>query len=60
MYQHSYYATLNIKLMSGERQCDTCGLITDAGDFPDWINGECETCDPEILHSQENIIVTLP
>lgn len=31
------------------RQCDGCGKITNAGDSPDWINGECEECDPSLL-----------
>jgi hypothetical protein len=29
------------------RECDGCGLVTDAGDYPDWPNGECEKCDPQ-------------
>jgi hypothetical protein len=31
------------------RSCDTCGRETDAGEWPDWINGSCEDCDPTIL-----------
>lgn len=30
------------------RMCDGCGKITNAGDSPDWVNGECEDCDPSI------------
>lgn len=37
-----------------ERECDECGRITDAGDYPDWINGVCEHCDPSILDAPEN------
>jgi hypothetical protein len=37
-----------------ERECDRCGRITDAGVFPDWINGVCEDCDPSILDAPEN------
>lgn len=32
-----------------ERECDWCGVITDAGAWPDWVNGLCESCDPDIL-----------
>jgi len=53
-YEHSYYAVLNTVLNEGERQCDSCGLITDAGDYPDWVNGECEQCDPDVLTAEEN------
>ena len=31
------------------RSCDSCGRETDAGEWPDWVNGICEDCDPEIL-----------
>lgn len=31
------------------RSCDDCGRETDAGEWPDWINGSCEDCDPTIL-----------
>lgn len=31
------------------RSCDVCGRETDAGEWPDWPNGVCEDCDPEIL-----------
>lgn len=55
MYEFSYYAPLNSVLEEGERQCDSCGLVTDAGAYPDWVNGECETCDPDILTAEENI-----
>jgi hypothetical protein len=33
-------------LEEGLRECDTCAKVTDAGDYPDWPNGECEQCDP--------------
>lgn len=36
------------------RECDECGRVTDAGEFPDWINGVCEHCDPTILEHPEN------
>lgn len=36
------------------RECDECGLITDAGEWPDWINGKCQTCDPDILDHPDN------
>lgn len=39
----------------GYRTCDTCDRITDAGEFPDWVNGQCEQCDPSILDLEENI-----
>jgi hypothetical protein len=38
----------------GLRTCDTCDRVTDAGEFPDWINGRCELCDPEILEHPDN------
>jgi len=31
------------------RSCDECGRETDAGEWPDWVNGVCEECDPEIM-----------
>lgn len=31
------------------RSCDSCGRETDAGEWPDWPNGICEDCDPDIL-----------
>jgi hypothetical protein len=31
------------------RSCDCCGRETDAGEWPDWPEGICENCDPEIL-----------
>lgn len=37
------------------RECDQCGRITDAGEWPDWINGKCEECDPDILTHPENV-----
>lgn len=37
-----------------ERECDSCGCITDAGAWPDWVNGSCESCDPEILDHEDN------
>lgn len=37
------------------RECDTCGRKTDAGEYPDWINGECEDCDPTILDHPDNL-----
>jgi hypothetical protein len=37
-----------------ERECDSCGVITDAGEWPDWINGSCESCDPDILDHEDN------
>lgn len=37
-----------------ERECDKCGRITDAGEYPDWINGVCEYCDPSILNHPDN------
>lgn len=45
------------ELEDGERECDECGRITDAGDWPDWINGVCEDCDPTILDEPENILI---
>lgn len=36
------------------RECDECSRVTDAGEFPDWINGKCEFCDPDILEHPEN------
>lgn len=37
------------------RQCDECGRVTDAGEWPDWINGVCERCDPSILEHEDNV-----
>jgi hypothetical protein len=37
------------------RCCDNCGRVEDAGDYPDWINGACEECDPEILNDPSNL-----
>lgn len=34
---------------SGMRCCDSCGRETDAGEWPDWPDGICEDCDPDIL-----------
>lgn len=34
-------------LLEDVRKCDRCGHVTDAGDSPDWTNGECEDCDPD-------------
>ena len=28
------------------RSCDVCGIVTDAGDGPDWPHGTCERCGP--------------
>lgn len=42
------------ELDEDERECDRCGRITDAGEYPDWINGVCEYCDPSILEAPEN------
>jgi NMD protein affecting ribosome stability and mRNA decay len=41
---------------SGMRSCDECGRETDAGEWPDWVNGICEDCDPTILfdYNEEN------
>lgn len=36
------------------RTCDECGRITDAGEYPDWIDGKCEDCDPSVLAIDEN------
>ena len=33
------------------RSCDVCGRETDAGEWPDWPNGICEDCDPDLLLS---------
>lgn len=38
----------------GLRECDTCGMLTDAGAWPDWVNGSCEQCDPAILDDPDN------
>lgn len=40
------------KIEEGMRSCDTCGRQTDAGEWPDWVNGSCEDCDPLILLGQ--------
>lgn len=40
--------------MSDIRECDTCGRQTDAGEWPDWVNGSCEFCDPWILDDISN------
>jgi hypothetical protein len=37
------------EIEEGLRSCDTCSRQTDAGEWPDWKNGSCEDCDPEIL-----------
>ena len=41
---------------SDMRSCDECGRETDAGEWPDWVNGICENCDPSILfdYDEEN------
>jgi NMD protein affecting ribosome stability and mRNA decay len=41
---------------SNVRSCDECGRETDSGEWPDWVNGICEDCDPTILfdYSKEN------
>lgn len=36
------------RITEGLRSCDKCGRWTDAGEYPDWIDGVCEECDPEI------------
>lgn len=42
-------------LTEGLRSCDECGRMTDAGEFPDWVDGVCETCDPSVLDHPENV-----
>lgn len=44
-----------VSVFDGLRECDECGLRTDAGEYPDWINGVCEHCDPSILDHPENL-----
>jgi hypothetical protein len=39
--------------MCDMRECDECGRTTLASDYPDWINGVCETCDPSIVDPTE-------
>ena len=34
--------------MSDVRTCDGCDLHEDAGGFPDWVNGSCPSCDPDL------------
>ena len=34
---------------SDMRSCDECCRETDAGEWPDWPNGICEECDPDLL-----------
>jgi hypothetical protein len=34
--------------MSALRTCDGCERTEDAGGFPDWINGSCPDCDPDL------------
>lgn len=46
--------TAEIDLPDGLRSCDSCGLVTDAGEWPDWVNGFCEFCDPDILDHPDN------
>ena len=31
------------------RTCDVCSRETDAGEWPNWPEGICEDCDPDIL-----------
>lgn len=40
------------RLTEGLRSCDECGRWTDAGAYPDWVNGVCEECDPSILEDE--------
>ena len=47
--------TLSGEMAEGWRECDDCGRTTEAGAWPDWINGSCEDCDPDILDDPENI-----
>lgn len=37
---------------NGLRSCDICGRVTDAGDYPDWVDGVCEICDPAVYDRQ--------
>lgn len=37
------------------RTCDECGRETNAGEWPDWVNGVCELCDPSVLDEPENV-----
>lgn len=39
----------------GLRECDRCGRRTDAGAFPDWVDGVCEVCDPDIWDHPDNV-----
>lgn len=41
--------------LEGLRNCDKCGRVTDAGEFPDWVDGTCELCDPEVLDHPDNV-----
>ena len=47
--------TLSGEMAEGWRECDDCGRTTDAGAWPDWVNGSCEDCDPDILNDPDNI-----
>lgn len=38
------------------RECDECGRVTEAGEFPDWVNGKCEDCDPDIWDHPDNVV----
>lgn len=40
----------------GMRTCDTCGRVDDAGGEHDWVNGECENCDPSIMQHSSNLM----
>ena len=42
------------EIHEGMRSCDSCGKVEDAGSGYDWVNGECEDCDPSIRSHAAN------
>lgn len=46
---------VDVDAYDGTRECDECGRVTDAGEFPDWVNGVCEDCDPTIWDHPDNV-----
>lgn len=48
-----YAGYFGVWLVDGLRECDECGRVTDAGEYPDWPDGVCETCDPGVLLDAE-------
>lgn len=52
---HDEVVDVDIDLYDGTRKCDECGRVTDAGEFPDWVNGKCEDCDPDIWEHPDNV-----